>query len=96
MNNAISSLVDREIALRHVELANRHVAESQKRVQAQVALVARLARDGHDTAQAKSLLQQFEDTLALQVETRDRILQELRREDRLYFSKLVERQWGHM
>ncbi|MBV8795348.1 MAG: hypothetical protein JO136_10485 [Hyphomicrobiales bacterium] len=77
MNNAASSAIDREIVLQHLELANKHVAEGQKRIDAQLALVARLARDGHDTAQAQSLLRQFEETLALQLETRDRIVQEL-------------------
>ena len=65
------------MARQHLALANKHVAEGQKRIDTQLALVAKLARDGHDTLQAKSLLQQFEDTLALQLETRDRIVQEL-------------------
>jgi hypothetical protein len=77
MSNAANSAVDRETALQHLELANKHVAEGQKRIDAQLALVAKLARDGHDTLQAKSLLEQFEQTLALQLETRDRIVQEL-------------------
>jgi hypothetical protein len=55
----------------------KHVVEGQKRVEAQVALVVRLERDGYDTAQAKSLLEQFQTTLALQIEDRNRILREL-------------------
>jgi hypothetical protein len=77
MNTVTNSPADREIARQHLELANKHVAEGQKRIDAQLALVAKLARDGHDTVQARMLLQQFEDTLALQLETRDRIVQEL-------------------
>jgi hypothetical protein len=77
MSTVTNSPADREIARQHLELANKHVAEGQKRIDAQLTLVAKLARDGHDTVQARMLLQQFEDTLALQLETRDRIVQEL-------------------
>jgi hypothetical protein len=60
-----------------LELANKQVADSHRRVEAQVGLVARLARGGHDTFQARMLLGQFETSLALQVEARDCIVQEL-------------------
>jgi hypothetical protein len=73
----MTSTVDQNLARQHLELANKHVADGQKRIEAQLALVARLERDGHDTVQAKSLLQQFEETLTLQLETRNRIVQEL-------------------
>ena len=76
-SQAVNSTVDRELARQHLKLANRHLAEGQARVEAQIALVARLERDGHDTFQAKKLLEQFEQTLALQMQSRDRILQEL-------------------
>ena len=71
---------DRAIAAEHLELANRHLAEGQRRVEGQLMLIARLDRDGHDTQPARELLRQFEKTLALQVETRDRIADELRQE----------------
>ena len=70
-------IVDRAAARQHLELANKQVAEGHRCVEAQVALVARLERDGHDTFQARMLLEQFKMTLALQVETRDCIVQEL-------------------
>jgi hypothetical protein len=70
-------LADRDIARRHLELANKHVAQGQRLVEAQLALVARLERDGHNTLEAKILLEQFEQILALQIETRDQILREL-------------------
>jgi hypothetical protein len=70
-------IVDRDGTRRHLELANKHVAEGRRRVEAQVGLVARLRRDGHDALQARILLQQFKMSLALQVEARDRIVQEL-------------------
>jgi hypothetical protein len=64
-------------ARQHLELANTHVAEGHRRVDAQIALVARLGRDGHDTFQARMLLQQFRTSLALQVEARDQIVRRL-------------------
>ncbi len=73
----MNSAVDRETAREHLELANRHVAEGEQRMEAQTELMAELERDGHGTAQAKELLKQFEETLALQVKTRDRIVREL-------------------
>ena len=68
---------DRAISLRHLALANGHVAKGFRRVERQAALIAKLERDGHDTVQANGLLEQLETTLALQIEHRDRILQEL-------------------
>ncbi|HEY5207765.1 MAG TPA: hypothetical protein VIJ63_24655 [Roseiarcus sp.] len=73
----MNSPAQREIAREHLELANRHVAGGQKRVQAQRDLADQLERDGHDTDRARTLLAQFEATLAFQVEHRDRILREL-------------------
>jgi hypothetical protein len=40
-------------------------------------LVARLEHDGHDTAQAIPLLEQFEEVLAIRVAYRDRLRKEL-------------------
>ena len=70
-------VVDRDAARRHLALANKHVSEGERRIDTQIALVARLERDGHDTFQAKSLLKQFENALCLQIETRNRIIEEL-------------------
>ena len=74
---AMTPAFDRDSACRHLELANKHVAGGQRRVDAQLQLVIRLERDGHDTFQARWLLEQFEQILALQIENRDRIVQEL-------------------
>jgi hypothetical protein len=71
------SFIDRAIAREHLKLAEKHVAEGQQRTDAQLALVARLERSGLETSQAKTLLHQFEEILALQVETRDRVAREL-------------------
>ncbi|MBV9290313.1 MAG: hypothetical protein JO288_21270 [Hyphomicrobiales bacterium] len=74
----MTSPIDRPFAAEHLELANRHVAEGRSRVEAQLALIAKLARQGHDTWHARTILRQFVETLALQVETRERIAEELR------------------
>jgi hypothetical protein len=71
------SVINRAAAREHLQVAERHVAQGQLRVTAQLALLARLERQGYDTHQAKTLLYQLEETLALQLETRDRIAQEL-------------------
>jgi hypothetical protein len=69
--------IDRAVAREHLELAERHVAEGQLRVTSQLALLSRLERHGHDTHQAKTLLYQLEESLALQMQTRACIAQEL-------------------
>jgi hypothetical protein len=80
---AMDLTADRAIALRRLEFANRHVAEGQKRVDKQAALMGQLERDGHDTKQGKMLLDEMKITLALQIEDRDRILRELGRSTNL-------------
>ena len=77
MNNARNAFANNDMAREHLKLANRHVFEGRERVKTQAALAAKLARDGHDIAQAEALLEQFEKTLALQTENRERILREL-------------------
>jgi hypothetical protein len=65
---------DRATVLRHLELANRHVAKA--------ALLDELGRDGHDTVQANGLIELLRSALALQIEDRDRILEGTWREKR--------------
>lgn len=48
-----------------LEIAQRHVAESEAQVAHQTALVADLALQGRNTAQAESLLTAFKNTLRL-------------------------------
>jgi hypothetical protein len=69
--------MQRAMLVRHLEMARRHVAEGERHVARQRELVAELERDGHDTAQSRDLLKQFEELLALHVSDRDRIEQEL-------------------
>jgi hypothetical protein len=67
------SLVDRDLASEYLKLADKHVVEGQQRVDAQVALMAKLGRDGHSVQEAQRLLRLFEELLALQVKLRDHI-----------------------
>jgi hypothetical protein len=53
------------------------VTESQRRADAQLALVAKLQRDGHSVREAERLLRLFEQLLALQAQRRDLIAKEL-------------------
>jgi hypothetical protein len=70
------SFTERAIASEYLKLAERHVAEGQGRVNAQLALVAKFERQGHPADQAKTLLHLLEETLALQVQARDRLVEE--------------------
>jgi hypothetical protein len=58
---------DRQVASRRLQSSNRHVKEGQQRVDALLALLAKLEREGHDTKHGQMLLRVFEETLALQV-----------------------------
>lgn len=51
-----------------LEMAQRHVAEGEARVMHQVALIAKLAQQGHDTVEAETLLGTMRDTLRLMYE----------------------------
>jgi hypothetical protein len=62
-----------------LEMAQRHVVEGEARVAHQTALVAELARDGHNTARADALLATLKNTLHLM---RDVLARERAREAR--------------
>ena len=74
---AAEGLMSQEMELRHLELANRHIAEGQQRIAAQKARIAGLERDGRDTTASNELLESFEETLELMMRHRDLILREL-------------------
>lgn len=57
--------MDRQMIVSHLDMARRHVALSREHVARQRALVSRLQRDGHDTATAEALLEEFEISLQL-------------------------------
>ena len=62
---------------RHLALAERHISEGEGTVVRQRQIVADLERDGHDSAMARALLQQFQQLLDLHVADRDRIRKQL-------------------
>ncbi|HEX5162430.1 MAG TPA: hypothetical protein VFV88_11970 [Steroidobacteraceae bacterium] len=64
-----------------LELAERHVAEGAQHLARQHALIAELARDGHDTTTALELLRTFEQAQANHIENRDRIRAEMSTRD---------------
>jgi hypothetical protein len=71
------TILDRGLGLEHLELANRHVAAGQERLERQRRLVARLQDAGRDTDQALVFLSELEQTLALFTQTRNRLLSDL-------------------
>ena len=66
--------MDREQTLQHLAEAEHHVAIGADHVARQRELIARLQRDGHDAAQAKQLLEQFEQLQQMHIADRDRLL----------------------
>jgi hypothetical protein len=68
--------------LRHLEEAKRHVALGERHIANQEQLVADLARSGHETAEARKLLDNFYAMQVQHIQHRDRILVELEPHDR--------------
>ncbi|MEY9199401.1 bifunctional non-homologous end joining protein LigD [Sinorhizobium fredii] len=66
-----------ELALieKHLAKAERHVAEGEEHVARQTNILAELERNGHDTKQARELLETFRELLASHIEDRNRLIQ---------------------
>jgi hypothetical protein len=60
----------------HLALADYHLAEGEKRISHQEALIAEQAHKGRDTAEAEEVLRTMRQTLALMREHREIILDE--------------------
>ena len=71
--------MDRDMLLRHLEEAERHVALGKRHIADQEQLVADVARSGHETTEARKLLDNFYATQVQHIQHRDRILVELER-----------------
>jgi hypothetical protein len=69
--------MDRTTISDHLAQAERHVVTGERTLARQRAIVAGLQQDGHDTAQARSLLARFQETQALHIADRDRLHREL-------------------
>ena len=65
--------MDRASILRHLELAERHVAEGERHVTRQREIVAELGGDGRDLESAQKLLAIFEELLMQHIFDRDRL-----------------------
>ena len=63
----------------HLAVAERHVATARRNVDQQRDLVVALARDGHATDRAISLLDVYEQLLDMHIDDRDRLRAELPR-----------------
>ncbi|WP_316397571.1 hypothetical protein [Bradyrhizobium sp. 33ap4] len=72
-----STIVHREMQLRHLEQAERHIAQGERHIAEQEGLIEHLANHGHDLAEAKKLLDNFYSCQVLHVQHRDRIRREL-------------------
>lgn len=62
-----------------LDKADRDIAAANQRIQDQVRRVVELARDGHDTVQAETLVTVFKETLQAMVEHRQLILEQIER-----------------
>lgn len=69
--------MDRAMLLDHLEKARSHVAEGDSHIAKQKIILAEFQRDGHDMADARRLLDNFEDSQKAHVADLERILDEL-------------------
>ncbi|RXH40855.1 hypothetical protein XH94_10930 [Bradyrhizobium zhanjiangense] len=69
--------MDRAMHVQHLEEAERHIAQGEGHIVEQEDRIANLARDGHDTTEARKLLDNFYATQMLHIQHRDRIREEL-------------------
>ena len=63
--------------LADLQVANRHVAEGERRVACQRRRIAEQEGAGHDARLSNGVLDNFEITLQLMIEYRDKIVREL-------------------
>jgi hypothetical protein len=71
--------MDRAMLERHLALARNHIARGEDALAQQRHVLAELEEDGHDTAaaEARRLLEQFEQLQVLHIADHNRILREL-------------------
>jgi|SRR3954454_17309221 uncharacterized NAD(P)/FAD-binding protein YdhS len=71
--------MDEATILRQLEQARKHVAEGERHIVQQRAIVARLEEAGQDWSQARDLLRQFENSQRQYIYNRNRLEKELRK-----------------
>jgi hypothetical protein len=69
--------MNREMQVRHLEEAERHVVLGERHIADQERRVAELDRGGHDTTDARRLLDNFRTLQEQHIEHRNRLLREL-------------------
>jgi hypothetical protein len=69
---------ERRMLMDHLAQAERHVAQGEAIIERQLSLVAELARDGHDTEEARALLTTFRQIQKLSEQDHARLKRELR------------------
>ncbi|MDE2467180.1 MAG: hypothetical protein KGL35_00120 [Bradyrhizobium sp.] len=65
--------------LHHLKEAERHCAQVERHIADQEDRITSLVRGGHDTTEARKLLDNFYASQMLHIEHRDRILKELKK-----------------
>jgi hypothetical protein len=73
----LSCGMNREHLITHLEQAERHVAQGEEHIVRQIELIARLEAGGHDTTEAKRLLGEFQELMAVHIAGRDRLRDQL-------------------
>jgi hypothetical protein len=61
----------------HLALAERHVAQGRQHIAHQKQIIANLENGGHDTTEARKLLDTFRDIQKMHLADRDRLRKEL-------------------
>jgi len=69
--------MDRRQIEEGILMTERHIAQGQRHIARQVEIIEELVRGGHDTAEARRLLSNFEQSQELHISHRDRLLNEL-------------------
>jgi hypothetical protein len=69
--------MDKDVKLKYLVQAERHMADGEQHILRQRSIVAQLERDGRDTSLSRSLLQCFEDLQRLHIADFHRLLEEL-------------------
>ena len=73
--------LDREIEAQHLEQANTHIIEAERRIAKQVVILERLREAGHDVEEAEKMVVTFEAALMTLRDHRELIEDAIRRSD---------------
>ena len=71
--------MDKQVVQRHLHATERHIVSGESIIARQMALIARLKRNGHDTTEAEGWLAELERIQDMHVAHRERLMEELNR-----------------